>query len=177
MRVLRAGTVLLVVATVLSLTSGPAAAADRTFTDRANDAPRGVDIRSVKVLNDGPRIIVRTKFDQLRRNGSTGLSVYFDTNRRNRGPEYAAVGGLFEGTDWTALRVDGWRDRSPRLLMRCDIDLRTRYGRQGTATYDIARRCFGSPGAIRVAATSGAQNATDWAPRRHRFYPRRVSHN
>ncbi len=147
----------------------PASAARETFTDRHNDARRGVDIRTVTVVNED-RIIVRTTFDSLSRRGSTGLSVYFDTNRRNHGPEYAAVGGLFPGTDWQALRVDGWNDRDPRLLLRCDIDLRVRYDRE-TATYDLARECLRDPGDIRVTSKSGGPGRNDWAPRHQTFYP------
>jgi hypothetical protein len=158
-------------AVALTLTATvPASAARDTFTDRHNDARRGVDIRTVTVVNED-RIVVRTTFDWLSRRGSTGLSVYFDTNRRNHGPEYAAVGGLYDGTDWQALRVDGWNDRTPRLLLRCDIDLRVRHGRGGQATYDLARKCLRDPGDIRVTSKSGGPGRNDWAPRHQTFYP------
>lgn len=160
------------VATAVAMTltaTVPASAARETFTDRYNDARRGVDIRAVTVVNED-RIVVRTTFDNLSRRGSTGLSVYFDTNRRNHGPEYAAFGGLFPGTDWQALRVDGWNDRNPTLLLRCDIDLRVRYDRE-TATYDLARNCLRDPGDIRVTSKSGGPGRNDWAPRHQTFYP------
>ena len=166
--------VLTAVAVVLSMTAGPASAAKRTFSDRAHDAHRGVDIRRVTVVNNDS-ILVRTRFDRLQRRGSTGLTVYFDTNRRNHGPEYAATGGLFRGTDWQALRVSGWRDRSPKQLLRCDIDLRVRYGVGGAATYKLARGCLRRPDKIRVSARSSGPGRDDWAPRYRTFY-RAVDH-
>ena len=175
MRVWGPGAVLLTaVAMALSMTAGPASAARQSFSDRAHDAQRGVDIRGVTVVNNDS-VLVRTRFDRLQRRGSTGLTVYFDTQRRNRGPEYAATGGLFRGTDWQALRVDGWRDRSPQLLLRCDIDLRVRYGIGGTATYELARGCLRRPDDIRVSARSSGPGRDDWAPRSRTFY-RAVDH-
>jgi hypothetical protein len=169
-----AAALLTAVAVILSMTAGPVSAARQTFDDRAHDANRGVDIRGVTIVNEDS-VLVRTRFDRLQRQGSTGLTVYFDTRRRNRGPEYAAVGGLFVGTDWQALRIDGWRDRSPQLLMHCDIDLRVRYGRGGTATYELARGCLRRPDEIRVSARSGGPGPDDWAPRHRTFY-RAVDH-
>jgi hypothetical protein len=52
-------------ATVLSMTVPPASAARATFEDRVNDAPRRMDIRSVKVVNER-RIAFHTEFRYLR---------------------------------------------------------------------------------------------------------------
>ena len=167
---LRGAVAAVITAVAMTLTATlPASAARETFTDRRDDARRGVDIRTVTVVNED-RIVVRTTFDSLSRDGSTGLSVYFDTDRRNHGPEYAAVGGLYPGTDWQALRVKGWNDRNPTLLLRCDIDLRVRYAR-ATATYDLDRRCLRRPDDIRVTSKSGGPGRNDWAPRHQTFYP------
>jgi hypothetical protein len=163
------------VAVLTTTTAGPASAATARFTDAAGDAHRGVDIRAVRVVNDD-RIVVRTRFDFLNPTAARGLTVYFDTDRPNPGPEYAAVGGLNNSSDWQALRIGRWNDPTPRQLRRCDIDLRLRFGEHGVATFDIARSCFREPGAIRVAVRAGGPNSQDWAPARRTFYPR-VAHD
>ena len=168
----RAGTALVgaLVAVLTTTTAGPASAATARFSDPAGDAHRGVDIRAVRVVNDD-RIVVRTRFDFLSPTAARGMTVYFDTDRANRGPEYAAVGGLNNSSDWQAIRIGRWNDPTPRLLFRCDIDLRLRFGKPGVATFDIARSCFRRPDAIRVAARAGGPNSQDWAPARKTFFP------
>jgi hypothetical protein len=175
----RAGTALAgALAAVLTMTTaGPASADTASFTDPAGDAHRGVDIRTVRVVHED-RIVVRTTFDYLNRRAARGLAVYFDTDQANRGPEYAAVGGLNDSSDWQAIRIGRWNDRTPQLLMRCDIDLRLRFGPAGKATFDVARTrsCFGRPDAIRVAARASGPSSQDWAPGRKRFFPGTVEH-
>jgi hypothetical protein len=170
MRMWRSAVVLVVtVATALSITAAPASGARARFDDPADDARRGVDILSVQVVNDD-RVIVRTTFDRLRRHGSTGLAVFIDTVRRNRGPEYLAGGGLFEGTDFALSRIDGFND-PPQGPLSCDIDLRIHF-RTGVATFDIARRCLRRPDAIRVSLKADdGPGPNDWAPRRRVFFP------
>jgi hypothetical protein len=172
MRVWRAALVAMVlVAGVLSVSATPATAARVTFEDGANDASRSVDIRSVRVVNED-RVAVRTTFQNLvnRECGSTSLLVYLDTARRNAGPEYVLAGQLF--CEWDAFRVEGWRDHTWRRLLQCDIDLRTRAGRGGSATFDVDRSCLRRPGGVRVAVkSSGLRGSSDWAPRRLAFYP------
>ncbi len=169
-------TLLLTVMALVATTAGPASADARTFTDREDDAHRGLDIRSVRVVNEA-RILVRTQFDFINRNAGRGLSVYFDTDRSDHGPEYVASGGISDTRDWNAVRIEGWNDRNGHVLRRCDIDLRVRFGRHGVATFDIARGCFRHPAAIRVAAKAeGYREGKDWAPRRQQFYPTGVDH-
>ena len=89
-------------AVLTTTTAGPASAATATFTDPADDAHRGIDIRAVRVVHED-HIVVRTTFDFLNRHAARGLTVYFDTDRADRGPEYAAVGGLNDSSDWQAV--------------------------------------------------------------------------
>jgi hypothetical protein len=142
--------VLVTVATALSLTAAPASAARQTFPDRANDAHRGVDILSVRVVNDH-RIRIRTTFDALRDRGfdSTFMGVYVDTNRRNPGPEFLFDAGLFwEGH---AFRTDRWRDRTPRPLWDCGCRWRAQAGRLASATFVIDHDCFRRINKVRVS--------------------------
>ncbi len=173
MRIWRTALVLMAAVPAVATAVPPAAAATDTFTDRANDARRGVDIRSVHVANERT-VLVRTTFDSVNRRRLINLYVYLDTNRRNHGPEYYLAGGIWRGTDWQALRIDGWHDRTPRLLLHCDVDLRVRYGRSGTATYEVARGCLRLPDEVRVSVKSQKSARQppvpyDWAPRRQSF--------
>jgi hypothetical protein len=167
MMVRRLRIVMLVVAP-LTMSTLSASAETETFTDRANDARRGVDIRSVRVTN-ADRIVVRTTFDHLFRREATDLTVYVDTKRRNRGPEYIAAGGTFVGTDWDVFRVDGWHDGNPTLVGHCDIRFRLHFGPSGRARVDIARGCLGHPDVIRVSTRARGPGPNDWAPRRVTF--------
>lgn len=149
--------------------SPTAVANTMAFVDDSNDARRGIDIERVRV-NNGRRIVVTTTFEDLRRRPA-GLTVYFDTRGPDRGPEYLVGGGIGGDSDWQAVRIENWAGDDAHLLLRCDSDLRVRYGRD-TATYDIARRCFKRPGRVRVGVMSSGNRASqrDWAPKPRRFY-------
>lgn len=161
------------VAVTLSLIAAMTAPADAntaTFSDRAHDANRGVDILRVRV-NNGPRIVVSVQFQELSRDSAGGVSVFFDTRGADHGPEYVVHAGVGYGTDYQAVRIEGWRDRSGHLLLHCDLGLDLNYARD-TATIDVKRSCFQHPGRIRVnvVRTGLHQGSEDYAPRRHRFY-------
>jgi len=163
----------LMAAACLWVTQTPGAVADTAaFPDQQNDAPPNTDIERVRVANK-QRIIVNVLFDNLRRN-SGGLSVYYDTRGTDPGPEYLATGGLFPGTDFQMSRIERWNDRTPELLIGCDLKLRVNYAKD-KATFDVARGCVesaGEPQRVRVAAKSTSQDNSerDWAPQRRRFY-------
>lgn len=162
----------LTAAAAMLVTQAPGAVADTAaFPDRANDARPNTDIERVRVANK-QRIVVNVVFDNLRRN-SGGLSVYYDTRGPDPGPEYLATGGLSPGTDFQMSRIERWNDRTPELLIGCNLKMRVNYEKE-RATFDVARGCIesaGEPRRIRVAAKSTSQDNAerDWAPRRQRF--------
>ncbi len=170
MQVLKAIAMTSVAALALTLGPGvaPAAADVSRFVDNLNDAPRRIDVEWVRV-NNGNRIEVTTSVANLRPHRISGLTVYFDTRRRDRGPEYFIAGGLVQGTDWQAARIENWRLGNGHLLIRCDSDLRLHY-RSNRATFSIARNCFHDPRQIRVSVKGQTTTRRDWAPKRHRFY-------
>ena len=170
MQVLKAIAMTSVAALALTLGPGvaPAAADVSRFVDNLNDAPRRIDVEWVRV-NNGNRIEVTTSFENLRPHRISGLTVYFDTRRRDRGPEFLIGGGLNQGTDWQAARIENWRARNRHLLHRCDSDLRHHY-QSDRATFSIARNCFHDPRQIRVSVKAQTTTRHDWAPKRHRFY-------
>ena len=120
-------------------------------------------------MSNGARIVVAVTFDNIKRDSSDGLLVFFDTRGRDRGPEYLTTGGLGATRDWQAVRIENWRGDDAHLLHRCDIDMRVKHDRD-KATFDLARRCFHRPGRIRVAARSAGMSKDDWAPRVRRFH-------
>jgi hypothetical protein len=137
-----------------------------TFSDRHHDARPGLDIQLVHVDN-GTRIAVTVTFGDLKRTDAGGLGVYFDTRGPDPGPEYVVGGGLGEGTDYDAFRIENWQGDHAQRLIHCDVRMTVRYVAD-TATFSLARGCLRHPGRIRVAAvTNGAR---DWAPSRHHFY-------
>jgi hypothetical protein len=108
----------LVGATLLSLALavGLAAPADAgrsvVVTDAPNDAKNGIDMRAVAVKRLSFGIQVRTSFSHIGRN-LNGMQYYFDTVRRQPGPEFGAV--IYRDKDGDRLtgvhvyRMDGWR--------------------------------------------------------------------
>jgi hypothetical protein len=141
-----------------------------TFTDRHHDARPGLDIQLVHVDN-GNRIVVTVTFGDLKRSGAGGLGVYFDTRGPDPGPEYLVGGGLGEGTDYEAFRIENWHGDHAQLLIHCDVRMTVRYVAD-TASFSLARGCLRHPGRIRVAAVTNNPRGSeaDWAPRRHHFY-------
>jgi hypothetical protein len=157
---------------VLLMGAPEAAVADTAvFSDKKNDAIGRIDVRRVEVVNAKP-IVVRMKFEDLRRTQGSGVAVFFDTRGGDPGPEFAATGGLGPIRDWQMLRVENWKSQSAQGIVRCDVDMRVRYGKD-VARFDLARDCLKRPGRIRVAvhATGPKRGHDDWAPRFHRFYP------
>lgn len=161
---------LVAVTTVLTVTALPASAAKQRFRDAANDAHDGIDIRAVRVVNeDGIRVV--TTLDRFRNRGvdSTEVAVYFDTNRRDYGPEYFVGAQLFTWELEPPSRIDGWRDRSPRTLSNCRWHLKTETG--GYVTFYLARDCFRNINKVRVSVVTGdGRGANDWSPRHRTFH-------
>jgi hypothetical protein len=87
-------------AVVAASVVSPASAAERTFTDKEGDVRGGFDIQSVRVVNTGKWIKIRTHHRNLRYRGTHGggVSVYIDTVRRQNGPEFRFSGPVgFDG--------------------------------------------------------------------------------
>lgn len=55
------------------------------------------------------KLVVTTTHDNLRRDPKTGSagSVYIDTDRSDKGPEFVFVGGYYAGTDYQLLHTAG----------------------------------------------------------------------
>lgn len=152
---------------LLAGTTAPAAAAALTVTD-GDDSAISADIDTVRVVHRVDRIRVTVSFDDLvedARERTQGISVFFDTDAADRGPEFRLGGGLNSGTDYQLSRVEGWSSRG-RFLRRCDYLGRISWTRD-TVTYLVDPPCFGDVESLAVAVKAGESTRrtgerTDW---------------
>lgn len=149
-------------ATLLGL-AAPAGAASITLHDQ-DDYASLADISAVTVRHTDDRVVVRTRFDDLRRDGAADMRINLDTDPTRAGAEYALLAGLFEGTDYTLRRVvDGKLTGLPLTCShRLTIDWST-----DVARFSAGRGCLGKPDEVRVQvkATDGTDAShpiTDW---------------
>jgi hypothetical protein len=171
----------LAAAVVAASVVSPASAAERTFTDRKGDVAGGFDIHSVRVVNTGRWIKIRTHHRNLRDGVTTGgVSVYIDTVRRRNGPEVRFSGPVGFDGDYSLLRTRRWQTFGGPL--NCNLRFGVNYGRD-TVRFAVTRRCLDRVydhrvGRIRVAVMSAQNRAggpvprIDWAPKRHKLYPK-----
>jgi hypothetical protein len=157
--------------------ASPASAAERTFTDRKDDVRGGFDIHAVRVVNTGPWVKIRTHHRNLRYNTAQngGVSVFIDTVRRRKGPEFRFAGPVGFDGDYAIVRVRRWKPFGDPL--NCD---RLRYGvnyQRDVVRFAVPRRCLDRAydhrvGKVRVAVQTAQNRAVggaprvDWAPKR-----------
>jgi hypothetical protein len=146
--------------------AGPASAATTAFTDAHGDVAHGADIYRVRVVN-GKNVRVKVVQDNLVRSylSDTSMSVFLDTDRSRKGPEYVFSGGTFEGSDYALLKAKGWKAASRQAEpLRCGYRMDVDY-QKDFALVRINRACLGNPGAIRVEVkTGGTQVSTGEGP-------------
>jgi hypothetical protein len=161
--------------TALTLIPAGAYAASATFTDETGDIRPGIDIRSVAVRNGSDTVKVVITHKNLLRHprGGAGGTIWFDVDPEDAGPEYAFVAGLFEGTDYTLLSVEGWSLRRNAEPVDCDYSMRLRYA-QDKSVVRMARACYGDQDRLRFEVRTSGQRVdgtevTDWLGRAHQF--------
>jgi len=137
----------------LTTVSSPA-----VFPDEVGDMNHGADIKRVRVVNGDKNVRVRVNHRNLRHSFRSGSSVavYIDTDKSEAGPEYAFVGGTFEGSDYALVKTDGWKLRTKHLT--CSYEMKLDYALE-TASIRIGRGCLDEPGAVRVAVKTGGEQA------------------
>ncbi|MGE5719238.1 MAG: hypothetical protein ACM3XQ_05130, partial [Nocardioidaceae bacterium] len=106
-RIAAAAVVSAVSTTVLA---GAASAETRVFKDERGDIAHGADIHRVRVVND-KQVRVNVVHRDLRRSYKSGssITVFIDTDRQRKGPEFVFLGGTFEGSDYELLKAKGWK--------------------------------------------------------------------
>lgn len=156
---------------------GAAAAATTTVTpDTVGDMAHGADIETVKLVNDKRvRVVIKTADLVRSYKSGAGVKVYIDTDPTDAGPEYALLGGMFEGTDYALVRTDGWKvGKYPTAVNKFYI--MTLDYENDVARIGISRAALGRPDDVRIAVrTSGEQNdgdfVHDWLGERRQFTP------
>lgn len=163
--------------------AGAAAAETVVFKDAAGDLDHGADIRRVRVVNDD-QVRVKVVHDDLVRSYESGssISVFIDTKRKRKGPEFVFLGGTFEGADYALLPAKGWKRSSDTQvpLNGGSYVMRLNYEKD-TALIKFDREVLGEPGAVRVEVKTGgemvaegdepATTGRDWLGKRRDFTP------
>ena len=152
----------------------PDSAASATFKDKANDVRHGGDLRSVRVANRANNvwITVRTRDLVADPNSGVGGAVFLDTDGQP-GPEFVAVAGFYDGTDYALLRTDSWKVRRATERVDCSYRMRLDYV-EDTARFRIGRGCLAvAPGSgavrIEVRTSAGSGDDVDWLGAARRF--------
>jgi hypothetical protein len=98
--------------------AGTALAEARAFTDARGDMSPGADIRKVRVINGEERLRINVVHRDLVRSFRSGssIAVYIDTDRTRTGPEFAFVGGTFEGADYALVKANGFDGKHRRQV-------------------------------------------------------------
>jgi hypothetical protein len=154
--------------------AAPLAQADsKTFHDARGDTNAPSDITKVVVRNGGPsgtRVSTSAQVGDLAPHDR--VSFWFDTRRRNVGPEYRVV--VEPNSDGLALeKVSGWR--GPTTIQRCR-GLRAHADAFGpdVVSASVPRPCIDRPPRVRVAVKAkfvyARRIVVDWAPGQHAFF-------
>ena len=162
-------------ATVLAVAmAAPASAATRYFADEPGDTGGAGDITVVKVANSSEgntRIGVRAQVGEFSPGDS--FTVWFDTRRSDRGPEYKV--DLVANSDAFGLaRVETFRSRGTAVRcsgLRVTADALT----AREIAISVPRSCMGSPRKVRVSLKAQYLDAdgaatVDWAPAQRTFF-------
>ena len=163
----------LALASVLAVVLVPTAAhaTTQTLQDAAETPESHTDILSTTVRHSPVEVVVRVRFDDLRRRNNAGLSTYVDVDRGRQGPEYALNTGLDAGTDYQLARVRRWQSFGEPL--QCEHSVRLRRFND-VAVVRISRDCLGDPSSARVSVLmtdlyDGVRAVVDWSPATRRF--------
>lgn len=153
------------------LVSGPAYGESIGHRDPADAAGSPTDIRQVRINHTEHALRMRVGFADLRRVGSSGMSVFIDTDRGRRGPDRVLSAGLFDGTDYLMFRTRRWQVRGEPLS--CSYRVRLDYA-DDVARVRIARGCLDRVDPVRVALRMTDDNGadgtiTDWLGERREF--------
>jgi hypothetical protein len=144
------------------------------------DTFHGSDLRSVVVRNTDNNLFVTTTHYGLRRDFRTGSagSVYIDTDRTDKGPEYVFTGAFFQGSDYQLLRTEGFGSKNwGRRVTRGFHEMKVNYDKE-RVQFRMTRAALGRPGKVRVAVrvvgtrTDGtSKGLVDWLGKPRSFTP------
>ena len=153
------------------LVAAPAHAEYYAIDDPADARASLTDIYGLSAMHGGSNVLVKVRFNELMRSSAAGVSIFLDTDRDLRGPEFVLTSGLGDGTDYVLTEAVAWRGSVTRV--DCDYQARPRWGRDVFRAL-ISRDCLGQPASVRVSVkmvdqADGSHPVADWAPRRKRW--------
>ena len=167
--------------------AAPANADTVSFKDKAGDIKGGLDIHSVKVDNDGPRVGVKTTHRNLRYGPKApggSIAVYLDIAKKRKGPEFIIAGPVGSDGDYHISKMRKWKMVGAPLLCK-GLRFRINYKRD-IVRASAPRRCLDRAydhkvGKIRAAVRASqsrkhGQPKYDWWPKR-RHLSRAVAAN
>ncbi|MCF6377589.1 hypothetical protein L2K70_08235 [Nocardioides KLBMP 9356] len=154
-----------------SIVAAPAHAEFYSIDDPADASGSLSDIQGFEANHGSDNLRVKVYFDELVRSSAAGVSVFIDTDRAAKGPEYVLSSGLGDGTDYVLTEAVAWRGSDNRVT--CDYQARPRWGKDVFRAV-ISRDCFDDAASVRVSVkmvdpTDGSTPVVDWAPKRHRW--------
>lgn len=154
-----------------ALTAAPAHAEFYNIDDPADAEGSLTDIYGLEARHGDETVLVKVRFNELVRSSAAGVSVFFDTDRDTKGPEYVLSSGLGDGTDYVLTEADGWRGSDNRV--RCDYAARPKWGQEVFRAV-VSRDCFDRAPSLRVSVkmvdqADGSTPIVDWAPKRKRW--------
>lgn len=153
------------------LMAAPAHAEFYEIDDPADASASLSDITGLYAQHGTDNVLVKVRFNDLVRSSAAGVSIYFDTDRDVRGPEYVLSSGLGNGTDYVLTAAEGWHGTDSRV--RCTYEARPRWGKNVFRAL-ISRDCFDRASSVRVSVkmvdqADGSHPVVDWVPKRHRW--------
>jgi len=152
------------------LVAAPAHAEFYTVDDPADTKGSLTDIYRLEARHGDETMVVKVRFAELIRSSAAGVSVFFDTDRDRKGPEYVLSSGLGDGTDYVLTAADGWRASGDQV--RCDYRARPKWGQEVFRAV-VSRDCLDRSQSVRVSVKmvdqAGQRAVRDWAPKRRRW--------
>jgi hypothetical protein len=165
----------LAVGAALPLLHAPAAHADSvTVNDPADATASNADVRKVRVNHAARTVYTRITVTDLDLDSfGPGVTIFFDADGSQPGPEFQIGVPLFSGSDWAITRSHNWQSVGNPLSCRTDVDF---LPASEAARVEVGRGCLGRPNNVRVSLrmTDEADSShvvRDWVPSRRHFTP------
>jgi len=159
-------------ALLLTTATGPASAERLGLDDPADVGGASLsDILAVTAIHGAQRVIVRVDFAELEPTsdfGPSSLSIFLDTDRSAKGPEFRIGTGLQEGTDYQLVRMKKWKAVGEPLSCKHAVDLDFD---DNQARARVNRSCLGNPEKVRIGVKmtdlfDGSHPVVDWLGKR-----------
>jgi len=159
--------------------AGPAAA-EQYGVDDGLDTYHGSDILALSVKHGGDNVSVTSHHYGLRRDPRTGSggTVFFDTDKSDKGPEFALTGGFTSGTDYVLVETEGFNPKQfGDPVEHGDYMMKINY-KLDRVRILVSRAALGDPEQVRVAMrasgnrTDGTSHGlVDWVGKKRWFTP------